>query len=197
MFSIYKLIRIISVALLFVGCTLQATAQAPNSAGFPATVKVENTTLQLNGSGTRYKAIFKVYDMAFYATKKVTTSADAINLEGAKYLQFKALRELPGTDLGLLFIRGMKDNSPPDAIIRHTGSTNRLIEVFSGRKKLLTGETFAMEYLPGKGTVFYIENKPQGAPIGDAEFFAMVLKIWLGQIPADFLLKDALLGIGK
>jgi hypothetical protein len=51
--------------------------------------------------------------------------------------------------------------------------------------------------VPGKGTTFYIAEKPQGAAIGDAEFFAMILRIWLGPVPVDFMLKDALLGIGK
>ena len=52
-----------------------------------------------------------------------------------------------------------------------------------------------MEYLPGKGTVFYIQGQSQGAPVGDDEFFQMVLKIWVGSSPADFKLKDALLGL--
>jgi hypothetical protein len=38
-------------------------------------------------------------------------------------------------------------------------------------------------------------DKPQGAAIGDAEFFAMILRIWLGPIPADYKLKDALLSV--
>ena len=197
MFSIFKLFGRLSIAVAILASALPALSQAPNAAGFPATLKVDGATLQLNGSGTRYKAIFKVYDMALYTTKKVSTPADAISLEGAKHLQFKALRELSGTDLGVLFIRGMRDNSPADVVNRHTASTNRLVEVFSGRKKMLPGETFAMEFLPGKGTVFYIENKQQGAPIGDAEFFSLVLKVWLGQVPADFQLKDALLELSK
>jgi hypothetical protein len=50
-----------------------------------------------------------------------------------------------------------------------------------------------MEYLPGKGTTFYIEGQPQGAPLGDAEYFGMVLRIWLGSVPVDHQLKEALL----
>jgi hypothetical protein len=67
--------------------------------------------------------------------------------------------------------------------------------VFSGRSKMLPGESFAMEFVPGKGTIFYILGKPQGNPVGDDEFFAMVLKIWFGESPADMQLRDALLGL--
>lgn len=52
-----------------------------------------------------------------------------------------------------------------------------------------------MEFVPGKGTSFFIGQDVQGAPVGDTEFFRMMLSIWLGQQPADFLLKDALLGL--
>ena len=74
--------------------------------------------------------------------------------------------------------------------LRAMGST-------TGKSKLMPGETFAMEFLPGKGTQFYIAGAPQGEPVGDAEFFSMVLKIWVGNSPADNGLKDALLGIER
>jgi len=80
---------------------------------------------------------------------------------------------------------------------KHTLSSMRLIEIFSGKSKLLPGDSFAMEFVPGKGTQFYITGKPQGDPVGDAEFFSMVMKIWVGNSPADYGLKDALLGADR
>jgi hypothetical protein len=173
-----------------------ATLAAP-STKFEPTVQVQGTPLQLNGAGTRYKAVFKVYDMGLYTAKKVTTPEQLLALPGPKRLQFTALRELPGTDLGRLFIKGLADNSPKESVQKHTISTTRFIEIFSGKSKLMPGETFAMEFLPGKGTQFYIAGAPQGEPVGDAEFFSMVLKIWVGNSPADNGLKDALLGIER
>jgi hypothetical protein len=182
-------------AALAVTLSLMVSAsQAAPSTKFEPAIQVQGTGLQLNGAGTRYKAIFKVYDMGLYTTKKVSTPESLIALDGPKRLQFTALRELPGTDLGRLFIKGLSENSPKETVQKHTLSSTRFIEIFSGKSKLLPGETFAMEFLPGKGTQFYIQGQPQGAPVGDAEFFAMVLKIWVGNSPADSNLKDALLG---
>jgi hypothetical protein len=173
--------------------TVSAT-QATPSTKFEPTLQVQGTKLVLNGAGTRYKAIFRVYDMGLYTTEKVTTPEKLLALPGPKRLQFTALRELPGTDLGLLFIKSMSENTPKEIVQKHSISTSRLIEIFSGRSKLMPGDSFAMDYLPGKGTQFYIVGKAQGDPVGDAEFFSMVLKIWVGNSPADSLLKDALLG---
>lgn len=74
---------------------------------------------------TRFKAIFKVCDMALYTPKKVASVEELLALPGAKRLQFTALRELPGTELGRLFIKGMAENTSTDVMLHHTVSTTR------------------------------------------------------------------------
>jgi Chalcone isomerase-like len=164
---------------------------------FPKQIQVEGTKLALNGLGTRYKAIFKVYDMGLYTTTKSTTLQEAINAPGPKKLQFIAHREISTSELGRLFYQGIKDNNSTEMNLKHTVSASRLSDIASVRSKILPGESFSIEYIPGKGMIFSVMDKPQGPAIGDAEFFSMVLKIWLGNTPADFMLKDALLGIQK
>lgn len=173
---------------------LSSTAwAAPTTSVFEPAVELGGSRLQLNGKGTRYRVAFKVYDMALYTTRKVNTADDLLALPGPKRLQFYALRELPGTDLGRLFLRGMTANATQQQMTRHAQASARLIEVFSGRPKMLPGESFAMDYEPGRGTTFYILGKSQGAPVGDEEFFRLVLQIWVGESPADYGLRDALL----
>jgi hypothetical protein len=173
----------------------QVAFGAPTQTNFPPEILVAGTRLQLNGAGTRHKAIFKVYDLGLYTPAKANSPEALLKQSGPMRLQFTALRELPGTDLGVLFIKGLQDNSPKEMVQKHAASSNRLIEIFSGKSKLVPGDTFAMEYVPGKGTQFYIQGQPQGAPLGDAEFFGMVLRIWVGDAPADHLLKKALLAL--
>ena len=188
---------IVAIAVLAgAGSSVLVRANASTvSSTFEPRTTLQGVPLQLNGAGTRYKAFFRLYDMALYTPAKVTTPEALLTQPGPKRLSFVALRELPGTDLGLAFIKGLSGNSPSELVQKHTASSTRLIEIFSGKAKLNSGDTFAMEYLPGKGTVFYIQGQSQGAPVGDAEFFNMVLKIWVGSSPADFKLKDALLGV--
>lgn len=170
---------------------------APTSTKFEPITEVKGTKLQLNGAGTRFKAIFKVYDMALYTSKKASTPEELLALPGPKRLQFTALRDIPGTDLGRMFFKGLSENSSKDQVQRHAISTTRFIELFSIKSKLVQGDTFSMEFTPGKGTQFYLAGQPQGEPVGDDEFFSMILKIWVGESPADRGLKDALLGHDK
>ncbi len=136
----------------------------------------------------------QVYDMALYTPRRVHTTSALLALPGPKQLQFEALLELTGTDLGQLLIRGMQANCSPAQMSRHTPSTTQLIEIFSARSRLLRGESFAMAYIPGKGTQFYIAGQAQGDPVGDAEFFDMILRTWFGPASVDPQLRDQLLG---
>lgn len=174
-----------------------AALGAPTSTRFTPFTEVGGTALILNGKGTRYRLAFRVYDLALYTTRHVGTPEELLALPGPKKLHFVALRELSGTDLGRLLLRGMTDNTPSLQLNRHVVGTTRLIEVFSGKDKMLPGEGFSMDFVPGKGTTFYIQGIPQGDPVGDDEFFELVLRIWFGPAPADPQLRDTLLDGGR
>ncbi len=180
-------------AALCAALLVSGAAIAQPSTLFEKTTTLSGVPLTLNGAGTRYKVLFKVYDMGMYLRAPVKTADEAIALDGPKKLSFVAQRKLSGTDLGLAFMRGLDDNTPREISRKHLTETTQLIAIFSGKRHMQPGETFAMEYVPGKGTTFFIQGQPQGAALGDAEFFEMVLRIWLGPSPADWRLKEALL----
>ena len=50
---------------------------------------------------------------------------------------------------------------------------------------------------PGDPGLLTIKGKVEGEPFKEQEFFQALLRIWLGPKPADWQLKDALLGKAK
>jgi len=187
--------KVLNPLHLILAMLLLVTAGASGAAtAFEKTTQVAGSTLVLNGAGTRYRAVFKVYDMAMYLPAATKTPEAVLALPGPKKLSFVAQRKVSGTDLGLAFLRGMKENSSPELMRKHTTSTTRLIEVFSGKSHVDEGHTFAMEFTPGQGTLFFIQGEAQGEHVADEEFFQMVLRIWLGDNPVDRRLKESLLG---
>jgi Chalcone isomerase-like len=42
--------------------------------------------------------------------------------------------------------------------------------------------------------VLSVKGKVQGEPFKEPEFYTALLRIWLGPVPADYKLKEALLG---
>lgn len=188
---------IVSAALVALSGTPLALAQsATEVAGvkYEPSVQVGNSRLQLNGAGIRYKAVFKVYTAGLYLGGKAATTDAVLAAPGAKRMHIVMLRDIDGNELGKLFTRGMQDNAPREEFSKSIAGTIRMSEIFSARKKLLSGENFSVDYVPGVGTTVLVNGKPQAEPIKEPEFFSALMRIWLGNNPADAQLKDALLG---
>ena len=175
---------------------LAAHAQATEAGGvkFENTLQVGTAKLQLNGAGVRYKAIFKVYAAGLYLTTKATTPEAVLAAPGPRLLQIVMLREIDGNELGKLFTKGMEANAAREDFAKSINGIMRMSDVFSTRKKLSAGESFAVEWVPGTGTIILVNGKPSGEPVKEPEFYSSLMKIWLGNSPADAGLKEALLG---
>ena len=190
--------RIFALAALTAALTspLASVAQTTDVAGvkFSNTVQVGSNKLLLNGAGVRYKVVFKVYAAGLYLAEKATTPEAVLAAPGPRRLQIVMLREIDANELGKLFTKGMEQNAPREEFSKSIAGILRMSDIFSNRKKLVAGDSFAVEWVPGTGTVISVNGKPEGAPIKEPEFYSALMKIWLGKSPADAQLKDALLG---
>ena len=157
-------------------------------------IDARGTKLQLNGAGIRYKAVFKVYTAGLYLARKASTPEEVMSQPGPKRIAISMLREIDSSELGKLFSRGIEDNMDKAAFSRLIPGVLRMSQIFSDHKKLEAGDTFVIDWVPGAGTVITVKGKPQGEPFKEPEFFNALVRIWLGPNPADWKLKEALLG---
>ncbi len=180
-------------------CTLFAlTAHAAadiNGVKVEDSVVVAGTKLELNGAGTRYKGPFKVYVGELYTTKKVASLDELIAAPGPKRLTMTFLREIESGPFGKLLTRGVEDNVPKNEMSKLVPGLFRMGDIFNTNKALLPGETVILDWIPGTGMVVTAKGKVQGEPFKEPEFFRAIMSIWFGNVPADFRLKDAMLGI--
>ncbi len=187
----------LAAASVALSIPLLAGAQSAVEVGgvkFEPTATVANTTLHLNGAGVRYKAIFKVYAAALYLQAKAATPEQVVNATGPRRMHIHMLREIDANELGKLFTKGMQDNATKDEFAKSIPGTIKMGEMFAGRKKLFAGDYFTIDFIPGTGTQISVNGKPEISPIKEPEFFSALMHIWLGRLPADAQLKDALLG---
>jgi hypothetical protein len=165
-----------------------------------AGVKVEDTAdvggskLVLNGAGIRYKAVFKVYVAALYVGKKVATPEEFYAATGPKRIQITLLREIDSNELGKAFTKGLEENAPKGEMSKLVPGLIRMGQIFADQKKLQAGESFSNDWIPGTGTIVTVKGKVQGEPFKEVEFFNALIRIWLGPKPADWKLKEELLG---
>lgn len=158
------------------------------------TLDLRGSTLQLNGAGVRYKAVFKVYAAGLYVGKKVSTPEEALAAPGPKRVAITMLRDIDADELGRFFTKGVEENSPKSEMVNLIPGLLRMGRMFSDQKQLKAGDTFTIDWLPGTGTLVTVRGVLQPDPVKEPAFFNALLRIWLGPAPADWKLKDALLG---
>ena len=156
--------------------------------------EVAGSKLLLNGAGVRYKAVFKVYVAGLYLSRKADTPEAVTAAPGPKRIRVTMLRDIDSAELGKLFSRGMQDNMDKSTFSKLIPGVLRMSNIFSEIKKLNTGDTFTVDWVPGSGTVITVKGKVQGEPFKEPEFFNALMSIWLGHSPADWQLKEQLLG---
>jgi hypothetical protein len=188
-------LNLAAAAAMAAGFGAQAQTMEVGSAKFAPTATVSNTPLQLNGAGMRYKLVVKVYAAGLYLPAK-SSSVDAIlAAPGPKRVHVVMQRAIDARELGKLFTEGMRKNAPKEDFSKSIPGTIKMGEIFAEKKTLDAGDTFFADYTPGQGTQVIINGKQIGETIKEPEFYRSLLLIWLGKDPADWKLKDAMLGI--
>lgn len=181
-------------AVLMSAVLVLGASAASAETSFPATVQLGGQTLVKNGQGTRYRAVFKVYDMALYLPSRTQDAAQVLAMPGAKRASFVALRDIPGDQFGLSLVSGMRENINPQhaaEVVRHM---NDVIAVFSTETTIRAGQSFRVDHVPGKGTSFFLDDKQKGPTVANPLFAEAVFSIWMGRKPVETQLKDGLLG---
>lgn len=158
------------------------------------TAVVGGATLQLNGAGTRYKGPFKVYVGDLYTSKKVSSLEELIAAPGPKRLSMTMLREVEAGPFGKLLTRGVEDNTSKPEMSKLVPGLIRMGDIFTVNKVLVPGDVITLDWIPGTGMVVTAKGKVQGEPFKEPEFFKAMMSIWFGSSPADYMLKDAMLG---
>lgn len=159
------------------------------------TVKVGGKELKLNGAGTRaWAGLIKVYAMGMYLTEKKTTPAEVLALNTPRRIKLVLLRKVNNEELGQAFMDGLNKNSDKAEKAKFVDQTIKMGEVFTTIPELEKGSVIVIDYIPEAGLQVYVNDKKLGEPMTGLPFANAFLKIWLGDKPADNMLKQNLLG---
>lgn len=181
--------------LLIGGLIISSASAAREVAGviLPETLKIpdNSTPLVLNGAGTRNKFFFKIYVAALYLPSKQTSAASVIGLTGPKRVHMHFLyKEVEQEKLIHGWQDGFKNNLDNASFEKLAPRLTKFNGLFRTMKR---GDVIDLDYLPQSGTRVWINGELQGQVEG-ADFYAALLKVWLGKVPADTRLKTQLLG---
>jgi len=156
-------------------------------------VQVGGTELVLNGAGVRTRVFFKVYVGALYVQKKTNATEAVLADAGPKRIAMHVLRDLTAEQLFSALNDGLKNNHTPEQLAKLGPQLKQLEDVFNAVKAAKNGDVILLDYLPGAGTRVTVRGDDKGTIPGE-EFNRALLRIWLGNQPADASLKKAMLG---
>jgi len=187
--------RAVLLALCLAWLQLAAAAEV-------AGVRVEDkarvgaSELVLNGAGLRTRLIFKVYVGALYLPEKSGDAAKIIASTGPKRLSMTLMRNLTAKQLTEALEEGLRANHTEAQLAalrpRIDVAESTMREIGSAKE----GSVIALEYVPASGTRITIDSAPKGPSITGEDFYAALLRVWIGDRPVDASLKKAMLGQG-
>lgn len=189
----FKLIPAWALALLS-ALSLQAQAAVEvRGVKFADTTTVAGQPLQLNGAGVRVKVIVDVYAAGLYVGKRDASPQIVLSQPGAKSMQIVLLRDLTGEDFADAMIKGFLKNNSDAEVARFQGRLDELRKTMVSFGTVKKGTAIQLNLVPGSGIRTLVDGAQKGSDIQGDDFYAALLKIWLGNKPVDDDLKTGLL----
>jgi hypothetical protein len=148
-------------------------------------------SLILNGAGIRRKFFISIYIGALYLTKAQHTVADILqNNSPRRVMMYCLYHEIDKDKLVDAWNEGFNENTDKQTLTQLQGRITEFDRLFPA---LHEGDTVYLDYSPDKGTTLTVNGKTLGVIAGE-DFNVALLKVWLGESPADSDLKAAMLG---
>ncbi len=184
------------LAAAFAALVGGAAAQTVELEGvkFEPTAQVGNTALQLNGVGLRKRAIFKVYVAGLYVPQKATSASALLAQKGPRRMAISMLRNVDADSFSGALNDGLRANLTEQQLAGFKAQIDALnanLKVVGETKK---GDVIHFEFTPDAGTRVVVNGQSKGTVIPGDDFFAAVLRIWIGDKPVDGDLKKGLVG---
>jgi len=155
-------------------------------------VKVGGNELQLNGAGLRIKIFFRVYIGALYVGQKTGDAQALIDSTQPRRMRLRMLRDVDADSFYAALDEGLRNNHTAAQLAEIKGQADQLGALMRAFGKVREGEVIDIDFT-ADGVAVTRNGEAAGKVAGGA-FAKGLLRVWLGDKPADAELKKALLG---
>lgn len=187
-------LRVVLAPLVVWLLAMPAGAATLEGQQFSERVQVASSELKLNGLGLRAVAIIKAYVVALYLQERADTEQAVLDGVGPKRIEIRMLREASAIDFNRALLRGIRKNASDEEMARLQERTKRMELTIHEIGKVREGDRITLDFDPARGMLIGLNGQTRGEPIAGADFYAAVLRIFIGQRPVDAALKRGLLG---
>jgi hypothetical protein len=185
----------VACALIALACAGQSHAQVVvEGARYENSIVLGGQPLVLNGVGVRKRFVFDIYTGGIYVQKKASRTEELVTQQGPKRVALRFLRDVEGE----LFVNslhvGLKANHTEAELARWQKQVESLTNTIKTIAIARRGDTVYFDYTPQDGTRVSVNGVTRGPLIPGEDFYTAVLRVWLGETPADPGLKKGMLG---
>lgn len=170
------------------------SAQNVGGIDFADEVPAARQALQLQGAGVRTRFGFRVYAMGLYLAQPQPEADAIIAAAGEKRIRIVLLRDLEAKQFADAMVDGLRKNHDAETLAALQPSIDRLLGALRAIGAAPKGTEIHLDQLADGGTRLSVNGSAHGDDIADSALYPALLRIWLGQNPADSGLKSAIIG---
>ena len=181
------------IALLVLCLTAQAFALEVAGVKLADSVHLGGRDLQLNGAGVRSRFFLDLYIAALYLPVRSTSWAAVLADGGERRIALHLLIGISADHLYSALNNAIAVNHTPAELSALEVPLKEFAAIFHAIDEVKKYDVVTLDYLPGSGTQISVNGVIKGT-VGGAPFNSALLKVWLGDKPAQTDLKQKLLG---
>jgi hypothetical protein len=160
---------------------------------FEDSLRLGDRDLRLNGAGVRSVAFVKLYAAALYVPVRSTSAAELLAQTGPRRLAMRMLMDLGAERLVTALSDGLERNHDAARLAALRPRIERLQATMRSIGEVRRGDLVTID-LQDTITRIAVNGRPLPETIAGEDFYAAILRVFLGERPADSDLKRGLLG---
>ena len=157
----------------------------------PGTVTVGDEELVLNGVGTRRAFFRNFYVGAMYLPEPNRESAEIFTLHPKHRIALHFIRDVSESRMLDAIQDGFEDNTSAEEMEELADKIEQFRDMIPEPQE---GDRIYFDWEPERGTVVWVNDEERGVVEGE-DFNRAVMRIFLGENPADSDLRDGMLGV--
>ena len=117
-----------------------------------------------------------------------------LDTQGPRRIDIVTLRDLTAKQFTDALAEGLRTNLSAAELSALQSRIDAFTASLLAIENVAEGTRIAIDFVPASGTELHIDGKAAGASIEGVDFFNALLRVWIGENPAQADLKQALLG---
>jgi hypothetical protein len=190
---------IVACLCLAVGLLLlprPATAAEAAGVVFDEQARVGDTGVVLNGAGVRSVFMLKIYALGLYLGQRTADARQAVAMPGPKRIRLVTLCDVEPEQLLDGLAKGLEKNHGSAELAGLKARMDQFAGMLKTRGPLPKGSVVTIDLTPAGATRLAVNGNPLGREIAGEDFHQALLRVWLGDRPAQESLKEGLLAAG-